>query len=157
MPYQNLYPALDRCYRLGRYLLEHVMYEIGMWAGQDRILCALPPDAATIQADLGRRLCMDPRTLHRSLTYLRDKAHYVKYSESPSDMRISRITMTRHGVKAAETVRHTYGLIAVQMCVGLSATEVAELNRLLEIAVRREAVLRARKLELREVLDGGHF
>jgi hypothetical protein len=37
-----------------------------------------------------------------------------------------------------------------------SAAEAAELIRLLEIAVRREPVLRARKLELRDVLDGGH-
>lgn len=157
MDYDILYPRLDRCYRLARYVLEGILYEHAVWAGQDRVLCALRPDGITLQSELSRSLYMNERTLHRSLRYMRDKTYYVKFSESPSDMRVNAITLTRHGRFAASAVRHTYGIVAKQLCVGLNPAELAELNRLLELATRREAELRARKLDLREVLDRGFF
>lgn len=157
MPYETLYPVLDRCYRLGRYLFEGIMYEHAVWAGQDRILCALRPDGVTLQSELSRKLHMDPRTLHRSLEYLRSKSRYVQFSQSRTDMRVKAITMTDRGRWVVTAAQHTYGIVAKQMCVGLSGAEVAELNRLLELATRRESELRARKLDLREVLDRGFF
>jgi DNA-binding MarR family transcriptional regulator len=157
MPYESFYPILDRCYRLGRYLFEGIMYDWALWAGQDRILCALRPDGVTLQSELSRNLHMDPRTLHRSLEYLHTKSGYVRFRQSPTDMRVKAITMTSRGQFAASVAHHTYGIIAKQMCVGLSGAEVAELNRLLELATRREAELRARKLDLHEVLERGFF
>ncbi len=157
MPYETFYPALDRCYRLARYVLGGILYEVAVWPGQDRVLCALQPDGVNIQSELGRRLCMNEKALHRSLEYLRDKVYYVHFRESPTDMRVNRITMTKHGIWAADTIRHAYGIVAQQMCVGFTATELEGMNRMLELATRREAELRGRKLDLREVLDRGRF
>ena len=157
MEYERLYPALDRCYRLGRYLVDGILWEHAVWAGQDRILCALRPDGVNLQAELSRRLYMNERTVHRSLEYLRSKAYCVKFHQSRSDMRVKLITLTKIGKGAVDAARMTYGIVAKQMCVGLSNTELAELNRLLELATRREAELRARKLDLRDVLDRGFF
>jgi DNA-binding MarR family transcriptional regulator len=157
MPYETLYPALDRCYRLGRYLVDGIMYEHAVWAGQDRVLCALRPDGVTLQSELSRWLHMDTRTLNRSLEYLRTKVYAVKFHQSPTDMRVKLVTMTNYGRFLVWVIHETYGIVAKQMCVGLSRDELAELNRLLELATRREAELRARKLDLREVLDRGFF
>lgn len=156
MSYERFYPTLDRCYRLGRYLLQEILTEIAVYAGQDRILCALPPDHFVIQSELGRSLCMDERTLHRSLKYL-EKCYYIRQRDSSRDMRVSNITLTRQGRTAVEIIHHTYGIVGKQMCVGLSGADLVELNRLLELATRREYELRARKLDLREVLDRGRF
>jgi DNA-binding MarR family transcriptional regulator len=157
MTYETFYPALDRCYRLARYLVEGVLYEHAIWAGQDRILCALRPDGVTLQSELSRGLFMNERTLHRSLEYLRARAYCVRFHRTGTDLRVKAITMTSIGKGAAAAARYTYGIVARQMCVGLTAAELGELNRLLELATRREAELRARKLDLRDVLDRGYF
>jgi DNA-binding MarR family transcriptional regulator len=148
---------LDRSYRLARYLVEGIMYEWAIWAGQDRVLCALRRDGITLQSELSRRLYMNERTLNRSLEYLRSKVHCVEFLQSRTDMRVKLIRMTRMGIRSADAARFTYGIVAKQMCVGLSASELAELNRLLELTTRREAELRDRKHDLRDVLDRGFF
>lgn len=156
--YQTFYPNLDRCYRLARYVLQEILSDVAVWAGQDRILCALSPDQITLQAELARKFGMNEKTLNRSIEYLR-KVHYVRVTESSTDMRVRALTLTRMGVSAADSIQHTYGIVGKQLCVGLSATEVAELNRLLAVAVMREGALRERGRypALRDILDGGFY
>jgi DNA-binding MarR family transcriptional regulator len=156
MAFAEFYPRLERCYRLARYILQEVLTEWGIWAGQDRILRAIQPDQIIIQSELARRLCMEERTLHRSLKYLA-KHSFIQRRESISDMRVSAITLTRMGVKAVDAIDYTYCEVAKLMCVGLNESERRELYRLLELATRREYELRARQSDLRDFLDGGRF
>ena len=151
-----IYPALDRCYRLGRYLVQEILTEFAVWAGQDRVLCALHPEHANIQAELSRKLYMNERTLHRSLRYLA-KLQYIKMNESRTDARLNSIFLTRMGKSTVEAVTETYGIVDKQMMVGMSPGDVEDFRKLLKVAIMREDVLRARKLDLRDVLDRGFF
>lgn len=154
--YHLFYPHLDRCYRLARYILQEVLAEHAVWAGQDRVLCALNQDRPTLQSELSRSLFMNEKTLNRSLAYLR-KLRYVTFHHSHTDFRVRNIILTPIGKNAVDAIRHTYGIVGKQLCVGMSAAELEELNRLLKTGVMRERDLRARKTDLREVLDRGYF
>ncbi len=150
------YPRLERCYRFGRDLVQEILAEWGLWAGQERVLLAIPQDQITIQSELSRKLCMDERTLHRTLKCLQ-RYHYIKLLESPTDMRVASILLTSMGARAVGAIEHTYREVAKLMCVGLDTKERAELCRLLELATRREYELRARQPALRDFLDCGRF
>lgn len=151
MSSHTLYPALDRCYRLARYALQETTLEDAVWAGQDRVLCALRPDAPTLQSELSRSLCMNEKALHRSIQYLR-KLYYVRSEEAGSDMRANLLYLTGTGTLMVDHMRWAYSVVAKEICVGLSPDEVTELERLLAVAVMREGALRD-KFRLRRLAE----
>jgi DNA-binding MarR family transcriptional regulator len=152
----DIYPALDRCYRLGRYLVQEILTDYAVWAGQDRVLCALRPDYANTQGELSRKLYMDERTLHRSLRYLA-KVHYIEMRESRTDARVHAIHLTLRGKGAVEAVKYAHEIAAKQMLVAMSPEEKLEFYKLLKFAAMREDALRARRHDLPDLMEGGFF
>lgn len=119
--------------RKGR--LHPVWNQIGLIAGQPRVLSKLLKKDDVTQKELSVASGVDPATLSRLLDRL-EAMGFIRREEHPTCRRALRIVLTDSGREKAGEVREIFQSLETQMFQDFSEKEMETFNELLERTVR---------------------
>lgn len=105
--------------------------EMGLIAGQPRVLNQLAARDRVTQKELADACMIEPATLSRALDKL-EAMGYVERGENPECRRSFLIALTEDGRKKAEEVGAAFGEIEDQMMKGFSEEELDWMKALLD-------------------------
>lgn len=100
--------------------------EIGLIAGQPRVLSELYLNEPLTQKELADISCLDPATLSRLLDRL-EEGRYITRNFNPDSRRSFLIALTDEGRTMAEKVWEAFHELEDEMLLGFSETELDEL------------------------------
>jgi DNA-binding MarR family transcriptional regulator len=123
------------------YLLAHVckahhfrvrtlLHEIGLYRGQQFVLCALWAEEGVTHSELADRLNVHPATVTNALKRM-ERAGFLERRPDPEDQRVSRVYLTEGGREIRGAVERVLAELEKQTFEGFSAEERGTLERLL--------------------------
>lgn len=104
--------------------------EVGLYAGQERVLVELSEQDELTQSQLVECLCVQPPTVSKMLDRM-EKTGLVQRREDAEDSRITRVCLTDQGRSANQEVCSVWKNMEAQIVDGLSLEERIILRRLL--------------------------
>jgi len=104
--------------------------EIGVYAGQERMLLELARQDGMTQSELVEHMCVQPPTVSKMLDRL-EKSGLVERHADSEDSRISRVCLTEQGRSLNENVCSVWDELEAETVAGLSIEERIVLRRLL--------------------------
>jgi DNA-binding MarR family transcriptional regulator len=124
------------------YLLAHVcrahhararalLDEIGLYRGQQFVLCALWKREGVTHSELAERLHVHPATVTNALKRM-ERAGFLERRSDPQDQRVSRVYLTDAGREIRGAVERIWSELEDETLEGFSPEERATLERLLE-------------------------
>lgn len=121
---------LTQVAKLFRAFANHELETVGMYKGQDMILCELNEQDGLTQSELVERLLVQPATMTNALNSM-EKAGLVRRQPDPADQRISRVYITAQARALQPQMQHVWDNIEAETFAHLSADERILLRRLL--------------------------
>jgi len=112
-----------------------LLREIGLYPGQELLLMQLWDRDGQTQTDLVRALQLDPSTVTRMVSRLKEQG-FVSRAASPSDGRAVSISLTPRGRDLQGDVRHAWAELEQATIAGIPDTLRIELLEGLELMVR---------------------
>ena len=125
--------AIIRLARRHRYRASQLLGRHGLHPGQEVILCILADQGEQSQAKLAALLEVEPPTVHRSLISL-EQAGFVQRRPSPSDGRMTLVSLTGSGREAETQVAAAWAQLGRETVSGFSDRDRRALLRLLDRA-----------------------
>jgi DNA-binding MarR family transcriptional regulator len=119
---------LARTCRLLRARAQALLDEIGLYGGQQFILCALWEQEGVTQSELAEQLHVQPATITNALKRM-EKAGWVERRHDLEDHRVSRVYLTDAGRAVRGGVEAAWGKLEGRALAGLSADEIAVLRQ----------------------------
>ncbi len=124
------------------YLLTHVckahysraramLDEIGLYRGQQFVLCTLWAEEGLTHSELSERLHVHPATVTNALKRM-ERAGFLERRSDPEDQRVSRVYLTDAGREIRGAVERVWAELEEQTFQGFSAKERETLERLLQ-------------------------
>ncbi len=124
------------------YLLAHVckahhvraralLDEIGLYRGQQFVLCALWKEEGVTHSELAEHLHVHPATVSNALKRM-ERAGFLERRPDSEDQRVSRVYLTDAGREIRGAVERVWATLEEQTLEGFSAEEQSTLERLLE-------------------------
>jgi DNA-binding MarR family transcriptional regulator len=124
------------------YLLAHVcrahharvrakLHELGLYRGQQFVLCALWKEEGVTHSELADRLNVHPATVSNALKRM-ERAGFLERRPDPEDQRVSRVYLTDAGRQIRGAVEGVWATLEAQTLEGFGTEEQATLERLLE-------------------------
>lgn len=124
------------------YLLAHVckahhararelLDEIGLYRGQQFVLCALWQEEGVTHSELADRLHVHPATVTNALKRM-ERAGFLERHPDPVDQRVSRVYLTDAGREIRGAVEHIWSELEEQTLEGFNEEERETLEGLLE-------------------------
>jgi DNA-binding MarR family transcriptional regulator len=124
------------------YLLAHVcrahhtrvrarLHELGLYRGQQFVLCALWEEEGVTHSELADHLNVHPATVSNGLKRM-ERAGFVERRPDPEDQRVSRVYLTDAGREIRGAVEGVWATLEEQTLKGFSAEDQATLECLLE-------------------------
>ena len=106
---KTLSHKLARVSRLFRARAHQRLDQIGLYGGQQFVLCALWAEEGITHSELARRLHIQPATVTNALKRM-ERAGLVDRRRDPDDQRVSRVFLTPAGweIRENEEVRRKY-------------------------------------------------
>lgn len=104
--------------------------DVGLYAGQERVLIELSQQNGLTQSQLVESMCVQPPTVSKMLDRM-EKAGLVERQADAEDSRISRVCLTEQGRSLNEDVCIVWRDLEARMIEGLSLEERIILRRLL--------------------------
>jgi MarR family transcriptional regulator, organic hydroperoxide resistance regulator len=111
-------------------LINARMNAFNLYEGQDQVLRQLWEEDGLPQADLTRRLGVEPASVSKALERM-EKSGFVTRQQDPDDARANRITLTELGRALEQPVKNAWQDIESQLLVGMTNEEKLLLRRLL--------------------------
>lgn len=105
--------------------------EIGLYRGQQFVLCALWDEEGLTHSELADRLHVHPATVTNALKRM-ERAGFLERRPDPEDQRVSRVYLTDAGSEIRGDVERMWADLEAQTFQGFSAEERKTLERLLE-------------------------
>ena len=105
--------------------------EIGLYRGQQFVLCALWKEEGLTHSDLADRLHVHPATVTNALKRM-ERAGFLERRPDPEDQRVSRVYLTEAGREIRGSVERVWSQLEEQTVEGFNDEEQAALERLLE-------------------------
>ncbi len=103
--------------------IQPIWNDMGLIAGQPRVLSELTLKGHMTQRELSDACCIEPATLSRALDRLEERGYIVR-NDNPGCRRSFLITLTEKGQKSAENVQKEFEILEEQMMEGLSEGEL---------------------------------
>lgn len=124
------------------YLLAHVckahhvraralLDEIGLYRGQQFVLCALWQEEGLTHSELAERLHVHPATVSNALKRM-ERTGFLERRPDREDQRVSRVYLTEAGREIRGAVERVWTALEERTLEGFSAEECETLERLLE-------------------------
>lgn len=124
------------------YLLAHVcrahhvrvralLDEMGLYRGQQFVLCALWKEEGVTHSELAERLHVHPATVSNALKRM-ERAGFLERRPDAEDQRVSRVYLTDAGREIRGAVETVWATLEKETLEGFSAEERVTLERLLE-------------------------
>jgi len=124
------------------YLLAHVckahhvrvrtlLHDIGLYRGQQFVLCALWHQEGMTHSELADRLRVHPATVSNALKRM-ERAGFLERRPDPEDQRVSRVYLTEAGRQIRGAVERVWAELEEQTFQGFSDDELETLQGLLE-------------------------
>ncbi|MCA0456570.1 MAG: MarR family winged helix-turn-helix transcriptional regulator [Chloroflexi bacterium] len=104
--------------------------QLGLHAGQERVLLSLTDDASRVQSELVNDLCVEPPTVTKMLQRM-EKAGLVERHQDGEDGRATRVSATAQGKALQEPILEIWNDLEKRMVANMSVTEQTLLRRLL--------------------------
>lgn len=120
---QELRDLLFRTEMARKRRIHPVWCDMGLIAGQPRVLSQLFIKDRITQKELADACCIEPATLSRALDRLEDMGYIVR-NDNPQCRRSFLISLTEEGHKMAEIVQETFEGLEETMMAGLSEEEL---------------------------------
>lgn len=127
---QKIRDMMFRVEMMRKRSLHPVWAEMGLIAGQPRVLFQLRQKDRITQKELSDACSIDPTTLSRALDRL-ETMGYITRKDNPDCRRSYLIEMTGEGKMIAEQVYQTFSQVEEQMLQGFSEEEMAALENML--------------------------
>lgn len=108
-----------------------VLDDIGLYRGQQFVLCALWDQEGITHSELADVLHVHPATVTNALKRM-ERAGFVERRSDPTDQRLSRVYLTDVGREIRGAVEGIWAELEEQTIAGFSETERETLERLLE-------------------------
>jgi DNA-binding MarR family transcriptional regulator len=124
---KTLSHKLARVSKLFRARAHQWLDQIGLYAGQQFMLCALWNDEGITHSELAHRLHVQPATVTNALKRM-ERAGLVERRPDPDDQRVSRVYLTPAGWEIREAVEQVWHDLDVEVFAGFSAEERATLE-----------------------------
>lgn len=105
--------------------------EIGLYRGQQFVLCALWTEEGLTHSDLADRLHVHPATVTNALKRM-ERAGFLERRPDPEDQRVSRVYLTEEGREIRGSVERVWTQLEEETIEGFSGEERETLERLLE-------------------------
>lgn len=105
--------------------------EIGLYRGQQFVLCALWQEEGVTHSELADRLHVHPATVTNALKRM-ERAGFLERRPDPQDQRVSRVYLTDTGREIRSSVEQIWARLEEQTLEGFSQGERETLERLLE-------------------------
>lgn len=124
-------------YRLARVCKAHhgraraLLDELGLYRGQQFVLCALWQEEGLTHSDLADRLGVHPATVTNALKRM-ERAGFLERQSDPQDQRVSRVYLTGEGREIRGAVEELWAELEGQTLEGFSDEEREALERFLE-------------------------
>lgn len=96
--------------------------EIGLYRGQQFVLCALWKEEGITHSELAERLQVHPATVTNAIKRM-ERAGFVERRPDPEDQRVSRVYLTEAGREIQDAVERTWGELEKRTLQGFSADE----------------------------------
>ena len=119
-----------RVARLLRRALDDVLLPFGLTAPQLGLLNRLHTEDGLVQAELGRRMLIEPATLTGIVQRL-EQAGWVRRESDPDNRRLQRVWLTEQAHKAFPELHETQQRHRERALSGLSSDELSMLESLL--------------------------
>lgn len=113
-------------YSRARVLLD----EIGLYRGQQFVLCVLWSEEGLTHSDLADRLGVSPATVTKALKRM-ERAGFLERRADPADQRVSRVYLTEAGREIRESVEQIWAELEQDTLRGFSDEERENLEGLL--------------------------
>lgn len=113
-------------YSRARVLLD----EIGLYRGQQFVLCVLWSEEGLTHSDLADRLGVSPATVTKALKRM-ERAGFLERRADPADQRVSRVYLTEAGREIRESVEQIWAELEQDTLRGFSDEERETLEGLL--------------------------
>ncbi len=114
-------------YRRARALLD----DVGLYRGQQFVLCALWKEEGLTHSDLADHLGVSPATVTNALKRM-EQAGFLERRPDPQDQRVSRVYLTEAGREIRGAVEEIWGELEQETLQGFSPEERQALERLLQ-------------------------
>jgi DNA-binding MarR family transcriptional regulator len=113
-----------------RRLVSSAFSELGLHAGQERVLFCLIDHESVAQSDLVAHLGVEPPTLTKMLQRM-ERAGFVERHPDDEDGRATRVRATPAGLALLAPIRQIWGDVEARMTSNMTLTEQTLLRRLL--------------------------
>jgi DNA-binding MarR family transcriptional regulator len=105
--------------------------EIGLYRGQQFVLCALWKEEGITHSELAERLQVHPATVTNAIKRM-ERAGFVERRADPEDQRVSRVYLTDAGLEIRGAVEEIWAELEKRTLEGFSAEEQDELRGFLQ-------------------------
>jgi DNA-binding MarR family transcriptional regulator len=127
---ENIGVLLAHLCKAQRSLAEAEFNELGLHAGQERVLLCLMHHESVGQSDLVTHLCVEPPTVTKMLQRM-EKAGLVERHQDDDDGRASRVNVTAQGRALQQPILQVWDNLEARMLANMTMTEQTLLRRLL--------------------------
>jgi DNA-binding MarR family transcriptional regulator len=108
-----------------------MLQEIGLYRGQQFVLCTLWAEEGLTHSELADRLNVHPATVTNALKRM-ERAGFLERRPDPEDQRVSRVYLTDAGREIRGDVERVWAELEEQTFEGFSEEERGRLEQLLE-------------------------
>ena len=116
--------------KVQRSRVNEALADVGLYAGQERVLIELSTQDSLTQSQLVESMCVQPPTVSKMLDRM-EKNGLVERHADAEDSRITRVCLTEQGRTLNKDVCAVWGNLEARMIEGLSVEERIILRRLL--------------------------
>jgi DNA-binding MarR family transcriptional regulator len=113
-----------------RNCLDHMIADLGLYAGQDVILKLLWHEDGQTQTQLAEKNCVQPATMSKVLSRMQETGLIERRSDS-EDSRVTRVFLTPRSQEIHEAMREIWAQLEEQVTRNMTLEERALLRRLL--------------------------
>lgn len=124
-------------YLLGRVCRAHysrartLLDDLGLYRGQQFVLCVLWKEEGITHSELAERLHVHPTTVTNAIKRM-ERAGFVERRADPEDKRVSRVYLTEAGREIQDAVERTWAELEKRTLQGFSAEERDTMRGFLE-------------------------
>jgi DNA-binding MarR family transcriptional regulator len=140
----TLGPILVQVCRLHHFRAHTLFEAIGVYRGQPPVLEALWQNDGLTHSELAAQLNIRPATVSRMVQRM-EQAGFLERRPDPTDQRVSRVYLTREGVKIRVALQRAIRTIDTDTFAGFTPEECIQAEKMLSRI--RDNLLQANKME----------
>mgnify|MGYP001042433447 CR=1 FL=1 len=122
---------LARVCKAHHFRVRELLHEIGLYRGQQFVLCALWREEGLTHSELAERLSVHPATVSNALKRM-ERAGFLERRPDPVDQRVSRVYLTPQGREIQGDVERVWARLERQTFNGFGEEEQRTLEGFLE-------------------------